>query len=309
MKTLEYKTKEEWLAARKKVITSTDVAALFNASPYTTLYETWAIKKGLIESSIEETQRMKWGNRLEDAIARGVAEDMGWTVSPKKYFMYSDEYRIGSSFDYEIIKSNDGKINALSGYALLEIKNLDSMAFKNGWIVHDDGEIEASLHVELQIQMQLFVAGFDKAYIAALVGGNTPVILERDRDEEVVKNILKKCEEFWKSIDSGIAPEPNFEKDFDTIKEVYKVAKKGKAIEGNSKIKELAEEYSRLNERAAEIDKKKESIKGQLLLYMSDAEYIIGDGFKVSAGLVSKKEYTVKSSVSRPVKVRFMEAE
>jgi putative phage-type endonuclease len=298
------KSKEEWLSLRSKNINSTEVSALFNCNPYMTHYELWHLKKGLIQDSFSENERTKWGTRLQDSIAYGVAEDRGWKIQKMEEYMYDPNYRIGSSFDFFI-----PILKETLQPALLEIKNVDSLAFKNGWIVDDNSEIESPLHIELQLQHQMFIAGFNKAYIAALVGGNTPVILERDRDEEVVKNILKKCEEFWKSIDMGIPPEPNFEKDFDTIKEVYKVAKKAKAIEGNSKIKELAEEYSRLNERAAEIDKKKESIKGQLLLYMSDAEYIIGDGFKVSAGLVSKKEHTVKSSVSRQVKVRFMEAE
>jgi len=296
------KSKEEWLSLRKSNLNSTEVSALFNCNPYMSHYELWHLKKGLIQDSFEENSRTKWGTRLQDSIANGVAEDRGWKIKKMEEYMYDPNYRIGSSFDFFI-----PILKETLQPALLEIKNVDSLAFKNGWIVDEDGEIESPLHVELQVQHQMFISGFDKAYIAALVGGNTPVILERSKDENVIKNILKKCEEFWKSIDMGIPPEPNFEKDFETIKDVYKFTKKGKAIEGNDKIKELAEEYSRLNEKASEINKKKESIKGQLLLYMSDAEYIIGDGFKVSASIMEKKEYTVKSSVSRPVKIRFME--
>ena len=77
-------------------------------------------------------------------------------------------------------------------------------------------------------------------------------------------------------------PKPDFEKDKDAIRELYKMAKKGKAVEGTMQVKELAEMYSNLTEQLAALNKKRDAIKMQMLTMMGDAEKIIGDGYHVS---------------------------
>ena len=66
----------QWLEWRKADLTSTEIAALFGASPYTTVYELYHRKAGALPAeAFEVNERMKWGNRLEAAIAAGIAED------------------------------------------------------------------------------------------------------------------------------------------------------------------------------------------------------------------------------------------
>jgi len=298
------KDKDHWLSLRKGNINSTEVAALFNCSPYMTEYELWHLKKGMIQDSFSENERTKWGSRLQDSIAHGVAEDNNWKIKKMDEYMYDQDHRIGSSFDFMI-----PLLNKTLQPALLEVKNVDSLAFKNGWIQHDDGDLEAPLHIELQVQHQLFISGLDTAFIAALVGGNTPFIIERQRDESIIKQILKKVSMFWESINKNEPPNPDFEKDFETIKQVYAGVKKGKAIEGTSTIKEWAEKYSRLGEEIGKLNREREVLKGKMLMAMGDAEKILDNTFTVTSGIVNRKSYTVEPAVYRNFIVRHKEQE
>ena len=182
-------SKEEWLELRKNDITSTEVSALFGMSPYMTEFEVWHRHKNNITSSFKENDRTVWGDRLETAIAKGIAKDNKWNVIPKKEYMRREDIRAGSSFDYaivDLIKNEEGKMIGWTETSLLEIKNVDSLIFKENWIIEDGELVEAPPHIELQLQHQLMVSGIDKGYIGALIGGNKIKVIEIDRDWETI---------------------------------------------------------------------------------------------------------------------------
>ena len=70
---IETRDKEHWLALRSVDVTSTEVSALFGANQYLTKYELWHRKKAGKVVKIEENNFMKWGTRLQDSIAAGIA--------------------------------------------------------------------------------------------------------------------------------------------------------------------------------------------------------------------------------------------
>src|ERR1700690_947728 len=140
--TITPRDETHWHELRSKVITSTEVAALFGISPWMTLFELWHRKKNQTIVQIEPNTRMVWGNRLESAIANGVAEDYKLTIRPMKEFIQIPSWRLGASFDYAI--DPDGG---------MEVKNVDGLAYKDGWLIQGD-MIEAPPHIEIQGQTQ-----------------------------------------------------------------------------------------------------------------------------------------------------------
>jgi len=98
---IEIENEKQWLAERAKDVTSTEVSALFGLSPYLTEFELFHQKRDGVTVKFEPNERMKWGNRLESAIAHGAAEDMGWNIAKFNVYMRVQEARIGSSFDFE----------------------------------------------------------------------------------------------------------------------------------------------------------------------------------------------------------------
>jgi putative phage-type endonuclease len=286
--------KSNWLELRAKNINSTDVAALFGISPYQTEFELWHRKHSGEQVEIKENERMKWGSRLESAIANGIAEDKGWQVEPFKDYISLPELKIGSSFDFKI---NPDK--------LLEIKNVDSLAFKNGWQADDDGNVEAPLHIEMQAQHQMLVSGFKECYIAALVGGNSVKLIHREADEKIHGAILKKVAEFWKSIEKGIAPQPDFERDAEFIKHLYSYAEPNTVIGSNDHIDRLVMAYKEQSDILKRAEEKRDAVKAELLTIVGQAEKVKGEGFTISAGVVSEATVSYTRRAYRTFKVSY----
>jgi putative phage-type endonuclease len=271
---IDPKDKEHWLNLRKEDVTSTEVAALFGMSPYMTEYELYHRKKDKSDVAFDVNQRMRWGNRLESAIANGIAEDNNLEVRPMKEYIRDSDLKMGASFDF-----------AVDPTGILEIKNVDSLAFKNGWLVDGD-DVEAPQHIELQVQSQLAVSGREFALIGAFIGGNNVVLIRREPDDELIKAIKEKIYNFWRSVEKGKAPDPNFIKDAEFIKQIYNVSKQGKVITASEQINTLAKKYK----EAAEIEKKgkqqKDAAKAEILTLIDDAAKVDCDHFTISCGMV-----------------------
>ena len=142
--TIQIESREQWLQERTKDVTSTEVSALYGLSPYKTEFELFHEKRDGLVVNIQSNERMRWGNRLEAAIAHGAAEEMGWQIAKLNVYMRDIDARIGSSFDFEIKSSSQGP-------GILEIKNVDWLQYQRNWIDDGAGNIEAPEHIELQI--------------------------------------------------------------------------------------------------------------------------------------------------------------
>lgn len=290
-----------WLELRKKDVTSTDIAALFNMSSYCTPFELWHRKKSGEDIEFEMKEWTLWGKRLQDSIAAGVAEDNGWRIRKMEEYIRIPELRMGSSFDFSILEKT-GKGYELDEETLapvpsekyketglLEIKNVFGMIFKDQWLEDDDGNIEAPPHIELQVQHQLAVSGRAFCYIAALVAGNKIVLIKREPDQEIINEIKLKVMRFWETIDKNQEPEPDFERDGKMLKRLYNVAEPGKVIDASDDagLLEMVKEYLRDGATIKALEGKREAIKNKILTLAGDAEKIIGGQFSVSLGTVA----------------------
>lgn len=288
-------SREHWLTLRAQDLTSTDIAALFGMSPYKTKFELWHEKRAGDPVRIAPNDRMRWGSRLESSIAEGIAEDRGWTIRPFKEYLRDDELRIGSSFDYRVA-ALDHSGNPYHGDrdAILEIKTVDALAFRNGWKITDDF-IEAPDHIELQVQHQMLVSGLRRAYIGVLIGGNDVRILEREADDGVHAAIRAKAVEFWRSIADNTPPDPVMPADAAAVIRLNSYAEPGRLFDarGNASIASRIAEYHRLKREAADIADIADTIKAELLVEIGDAERVMADGFTISAGMVADSPGTL----------------
>lgn len=284
-----------WHALRATDLTSTDAAALFGLSPYKTPFELWHEKKAGQPVEISQNDRMLWGNRLQDAIAEGIAEDQGLVIRPMREYVRLGGLRIGSSFDFDIEgvlpKSPFADTFAALGPGILEIKNVDWLAFRNGWTVEDDF-VEAPTHIEIQTQHQQLVAGRGWSLIGALVGGNRYEVIERRADAEVHAGILAKAAEFWRSIDTNSPPPPVMPEDAEAVIRMHGFAEPGKLYDArnDAEIASAIADYARLKREAKDIDEIAQVRKAEILQRIGDAEKVLVDGFSVSAGMVGPAE-------------------
>lgn len=280
-------SREDWLKLRTKDITSTEIAALFSLSPYLTPFELWHRKKAGDVMEFTPNERMKWGTRLQDAIAAGLAEDRGWKVQKREQYERIPEKRLGASYDFTIVEGAEGT-------GLLEIKNVDPQVIRNEWIVDGD-DVEAPPHIEMQVQHQLLVSGLPYAYIGALVGGNRGVLIRREPASKILESIIERTEEFWRSVDANEPPKPDFTKDAEFLRSLYQSVNPGKIADlaEDNEFTILAKEYTAAVALEKETEGRKKAIQAQILAKIGDAERAKGNGFNVSAGTV--KATTVPS--------------
>jgi putative phage-type endonuclease len=273
-----------WHELRSKVLTSTDIAALFGASPYLTEFELFHRKRSQSIVINEPTELMKWGTRLQNAIAQGACEDMGVEGRPMKEFIFLPRERIGASFDW-----------AIDPDELLEVKNVFGPAFKDRWLINDDGTIEAPEWIELQIQVQLFVSGRKRAHISALVNGNQLVITPREPQQDVINEIRERVANFWKRVEANDPPAPDFQRDCDFISRLYRV-EPGKVIEADCGLRALASLYESARLRKKEAEDDMSAIKANILTKIGGAEKVLDEEFTLSAGMVKggERHFTVE---------------
>lgn len=260
----------QWLAERVKDVTSTEVSALYGLSPYTTEFELFHQKRDGIVVRIPENDRMKWGKRLEAPIAHGVAEDMGWNIAKLDVYMRDVEARIGSSFDFEIKSASDGR-------GILEIKNVAELQYKRKWIDDGNGNIEAPEHIEMQIQHQMEVSGYEWCALVVLVGGNTPKVVYRNRDREIGADLRRTVEGFWQRVETNTPPSADYSRDAAFIGQLYSQVRTGEIFDatGDAEIARMVQQYQSTAAEIAQLEKMKEAYKAQLLERVGAAEKVV----------------------------------
>lgn len=270
-----------WLELRKRDLTSTEVSALFGESPYITEFELFHLKKQAIDSNFKANERTNWGRHLEEAIARTAANEDGFKIGPMKDYIRIPELRLGSSFDWRVVRGNKTT-------SIYEIKNVDGLQFKRGWSEEDDGSFEAPMHIEIQVQHQMLVSGIDHAYIRILVGGNRLIKIERTANKEFQDLIMEKCAEFWRKYDADEAPTPNFERDAKTIMKLNSYAHPGLTVTTEDPtMQKLVESYVRGGEMEKEGKKLKDASKAEIITLIGEAEKVIASTYSISAGMVA----------------------
>lgn len=294
------KDKSEWLGLRALDVTSTEVSALFGCSPYMTEFELWHVKKDQLISTVAENERMKWGVRLQDSIAAGIAEENGWKIRRMDEYIRDPATRAGSSFDFLVYEGE-----TKTPKALLEIKNVDSLAFRDGWLKNDDGTIEAPPHIELQVQHQMMVSGLREAYIGALVGGNQLNLIYRPVNDEVVAALRAKIRMFWTSIEQNMKPDPNFSRDSEFLIKLNQYSDPGKQIDvsESEEIQQMAEQYKTYGDSIKLYDELRTELKAKMLMKIGTAEKAVGSNFTISAGLVGPAKYEVNREGYRTFKI------
>jgi predicted phage-related endonuclease len=222
---------------------------------------------------------MKWGTRLESAIAYGVAEDQGWMIDPLKVYIRDPEARMGSSFDFQVHHPEHGG-------GIMEIKNVDSLVYKRSWKDDGAGNIEAPEHIELQVQHQMEVAGFNWCAIVALVGGNEAKLAFRRRDPAVGRAIRRRVELFWKQVAMGEAPPADYIRDAEIIMQLHSQVDQGVVHDAFIDVETaaLVEEFKQAKEAEAEAGKRADAAKAKIIERVDKAEKIVGTFGTISLG-------------------------
>lgn len=179
----------EWLALRREGVGSSDAPVI--AGEFGSVVELWAEKSGLIDRAEpdEDTARLfEWGHRLEPVVADWYADSTGRSLRRVNRMLVHPEVPWAfASLDRVTVGEK----------RIVEIKTT-----RRGW----DASEPVPGRVQVQVQHQLWVSGYDVADVAVLTGGSEPKVYEIARDDAFIDDLVFLETEFWGWVQSGIRP-------------------------------------------------------------------------------------------------------
>lgn len=187
-------SKEEWLKWRKRGIGGSDVSCLLGINKWKSEIELWLDKTNQTNEPLVENEAMTWGTIMEPIIRNHFAEVTGKTVVELKAMLQHPEYPF-------MLADVDGiTVDDAGNPAILEIKTASEYK-RSEW------EEGVPAYYQTQVQHYLCVTGIQKAYVAALVGGNSFKIYEVDADPEIQDMLIAVEKNFWNKVQNMIRPE------------------------------------------------------------------------------------------------------
>lgn len=302
-----YKNEAEWLEARKGYITSTDIPCIMGRG-YISAYSLAARKLGL-EDTDEVGEALRWGNRLESAIALGYGEDAKRDVQPQKGFalwVHSNGWAAASSdglergLESEKPRTPPSDVRLLSPWGLMEIKNVGQY-LQGDWA---DGEIPQRFYD--QVQWGMYCSNYDRAVVVALIGGNKCRWKYVDRDQDHIDHLVRSAEMFQGLILNGKLPAIDGHASSKVTFGKISPKKPGKTIELSYDDMAIWEQLGEAKAAQAQAKKEVEVLNNRVKEALGDAETgVMPDGSgKLERVTVQKKEFTVKASSYEQVKFR-----
>ena len=225
-------TREEWLAERNKGIGGSDIATILGLNKWKSPLQLFLEKTGkVVAEDLSDKEVIYWGNVLEDVVAKEFERRTGKKVRKRNVMFCDDKYPyMRANVDREVVGEN----------AVLECKTTDKRN-ADQWV---DDQVPANYI--LQCQWYMMIRGYEKAYIACLIGGNQFVFKEIERDEELIEIIKGKAVEFWETNVLGdVEPDADY---MDKAAYKYRLNWK-KSVQKRFDSKRFKEEQAELNEK------------------------------------------------------------
>jgi putative phage-type endonuclease len=262
---------------RRRHVGSSEVASLFNISPYATRLELYLRKRGeLPEPDLSAHEPALWGQALEGAIGQAVGDRMRWTVRKvRRYTSHPEVPGMGCSLDFEIVDHPRGA-------GVLEVKTVDRQVFRT-W-----GDGRPPIHYELQLQHQLACTRRDWGAIGVLIGGNELRVVPYERHAGAITRLESEVPVFWREVQEQRPPRPDYQADLATLAALYRHAKPGSFLDlrRHARARELCREHLAAADAERAARQRREAAKAELLHLIGDAETVWLDGFKILAGTV-----------------------
>lgn len=203
--------RRRWLEERRRGIGGSDAAAVLGLSPWASPLSLW-VEKTQPDVDDRQTEAMRWGNVLEDAVARELAKEHGVRLGPCPGILaHPDRPWQRATLDrYALNRAGQPE-------AVVEVKTTNAFA-AGEW--QQDGPPPD--HVVIQVQHQLDVTGLNLGYVAALVGGNQPRWWPVERDDQLIGMLRAEEQRFWDMVQAGTPPAPiGHESDGDALAALY----------------------------------------------------------------------------------------
>ncbi|WP_025114395.1 YqaJ viral recombinase family protein [Lysinibacillus fusiformis] len=249
-------SRDEWLDARRAGIGGSDVGAIMGFNQYKSAYQVFLEKTGQYHEEIDN-EAVYFGNALEDFVAQEFAKRTGKKVRRLNKMLVHPEH--------DFMLANLDRV-VVGERAVLECKTASEYV-KEAW---EGEEIPASYLC--QVHHYLAVTGFEKAYIAVLVGGNKFIWKEIERDEEFIQILIDREKDFWENhvLKDEAPPVDGSDATNDLIKKMYP-QDDGTAIMLTKDDDVLLDAIDSISSEIKALEQQKKEYENQLKLKLENA--------------------------------------
>ncbi|HDR7209457.1 YqaJ viral recombinase family protein [Bacillus cytotoxicus] len=278
-------TREEWLEMRRQGIGGSDLAAVLNLSDWNSPMSLYLDKIGELKEK-PQSEYAYWGNVLEDIVAREFVKRTGLKVRRKNEMLRSKKYPfMMANIDRELIGRKEG----------LECKTTSE--YKRGEWKGDN----VPTQYRLQCQHYMAVTGYKRWHIAVLIGGNKFEFKTIERDEDIIKMAIEKCDVFWNNFVAKRIPPAvdGLKPTTDSLKEIYEKSIEDDYIILPSHSLTYAEDFETAGEQLKYWKERQDKAKNNMINILKCSEKGIHERFEVT--------YKTNARGSRTFKLKMKE--
>jgi putative phage-type endonuclease len=275
-------SREEWLAWRNKGIGGSDVSVICGINKYKSAVELWMEKTGQIQPK-ESGEAAYWGTILEPLVREEFIKRSGLKVNIVKSILKHPTH------DF-MLANLDGIVkDSFSKDCIFEAKT--ASAYKQEqWL---NGIPEEYM---LQVQHYMAVTGYEKSYVAALIGGNTFIYHEIARDDELIDMIIKLEEHFWNCVTTNTPPSLDGSKaSTELLNRLYPISNSNHQIILPDEARDLIMQYDISKEQEKQATEMKEEAANKLRALLGKNEAGVIDDRTVIWKSISTRKFDSKA--------------
>ena len=279
IKEIEYSSKEEWLALRKKLgIGGSDAGSVIGLNPYKSAYTLWAEKTGKIPE-FEGNLTTEVGSYLEEFVAQLFTRETGKKVRRKNRILVNTDYPFAFADVDRLVVGEKALLEIKTTNSLPAIKKIRNKEYPEQWYA--------------QMTHYLAVSGLQKAYLAVLIECRDFKIFELDRDEAEISALMSVEEKFWSNVQTNTPPPADgLESTSKTITALYPESNSDN-VNLYSYQTELAR-YMELSEQIKNLEQAKEEAANKVKAFLGEAGKGESDRYRVSWTSAERRSFDSK---------------
>ena len=254
-------TREQWLKLRRNGIGGSDASVVMGKNPWRSIQQLWEDKTGKTPVQENSNEYTYWGNVMEGIIRKEFMNRTGLKVRQKHFMMFHPQFQF-------MFADVDGIVTDERGEKCIFEAKTVSQYREEEW---RDGKIP--VEYMMQVQHYLAVCEMQKAYIAALIGGNHFIYHTILRDEGMIAELVHAEKQFWDyNVKCDIRPEiddSSATKDF--LDKKYRDSVKD-SVKLDRSLEAVLKQYQEVESQLKDMEQKKNGLSNQLKAALGEHE-------------------------------------
>ncbi len=282
--------REQWLGMRERDVTASDIGSLFDLSPYKTPFELWAEKTGKIKPK-PPTNLMDRGNVMEIAVINKVqTNNPDWLVRSPGLYLRDAAIRIGATPDAVAV---DMSLSPFADY-IIQCKTMAMPTFKAHW---SEGP---PMHYQLQTLTEGMMWGAKRAFIAVIALDAYSYdfqMFEIELHSVAWERIKREVQNFWIAVAEGGEPPPDYARDGEAIKEVYRPRSAERIdLSTDNWLRDRLARRAELCQSRGTIEKELDAINAEIVHKLNGHERAACGPYKISHTIQHRPEKLVPAA-------------